>query len=188
MHNPTTSRTRFSALLVAILAAVTLVTLPAFAQSSSNPSGLPLPRFATLRSDKVNVRVGPGTRYDIAWRFLKAGLPVEIIAEFDVWRKIRYYGQNEVGWIHQSLLSGKRGGLVTPWADKGETALRTNASKDAPVRAWLKPNLLLKIANCDGSWCAVTATGDKADGKKATYSGYVAQGAIWGVYDNEKFN
>jgi SH3-like domain-containing protein len=188
MNCPSSSRNRLSAVCAAAFAILAFATLPILAQSSSNPSGLPLPRFATLRSTPVNVRVGPGTRYDIAWRFLKAGLPVEIIAEFDVWRKIRYYTKDETGWVHQSLLSGSRGGLVTPWADKGQTALRAAARNDAPVRAWLKPNLLVSISSCDGTWCAVTATGERPGGKEASYSGFLAQGAIWGVYQNEKFN
>jgi SH3-like domain-containing protein len=87
---------------------VALLVPPALAQVG-NPSGLPLPRFATTRSEPINVRVGPGQKYDIAWTYLKAGVPVEIIQEFDTWRKIRDVDGTE-GWIHQNLLTGTRAG------------------------------------------------------------------------------
>src|SRR5262245_37242621 len=70
-------------------------------------SGLPLPRFASLRSDEANVRSGPGTRYPIDWVFRRKGMPVEIVAEYENYRKIRDW-QGASGWVHQSLLTGKR--------------------------------------------------------------------------------
>ncbi|HKH69397.1 MAG TPA: SH3 domain-containing protein, partial [Reyranella sp.] len=66
-------------------------------------SGLPIPRFASLRSDEVNVRTGPGPRYPIDWVFKRKAMPVEIVAEFENWRKIRDW-QGASGWVHQSLL------------------------------------------------------------------------------------
>src|SRR5919204_606278 len=74
-------------------------------------SGLPLPRFASLRSDEVNVRTGPGTRYPVDWVFKRKGMPVEIVAEFENWRKIRDW-QGASGWVHQSLLTGKRSFII----------------------------------------------------------------------------
>src|SRR5262245_5050819 len=77
---------------------------------ANNPrkgSGLPIPRFASLRSDEVNVRSGPGTRYPVEWVFKRKSMPVEIVAEYDIWRKIRDW-QGASGWVHQSLLTGKR--------------------------------------------------------------------------------
>src|ERR1700757_4096765 len=74
-------------------------------------SGLPLPRFASLRSDEVNVRTGPGTRYPVDWVFKRKGMPVEIVAEFENWRKNRDL-QGASGWVHQSLLTGKRSFLI----------------------------------------------------------------------------
>ena len=66
------------------LVAASVVAIPV--QAADTPSGLPLPRFATIRSTPVNVRVGPGTRYDITWVYVKSGQPVEIVQEFDTWR------------------------------------------------------------------------------------------------------
>ena len=92
------------ALCVALLAFASLA--PAGAQDVG-PSGLKLPRFVSTRSAPINVRVGPGTKYDVAWMFNKPGLPVEIVQEYDTWRKVRYIDGDE-GWIHQGLL------IVTP--------------------------------------------------------------------------
>ena len=157
--------------------------MPAFAQSNTNPSGLPLPRFVTTRSEPINVRVGPGTRYDVAWVFVKAGLPVEIIQEFDTWRKIRDLDGQE-GWVHQNLLTGTRAAYVTPWISDNQVPLRAGRDNTAGVRAWLTSRLLLQIANCDGAVCAVSTRDDTG----RTFSGFVGQADLWGVYPDEKFN
>ena len=74
---------------------------------AATDSGLPVPRFVTLRADKVNVRAGPGARYPVEWVFERKGMPVEIVAEFDTWRKVRDI-QGTEGWVHQNLLSSRR--------------------------------------------------------------------------------
>lgn len=176
---------RSTLLLLAILSG--LSALPAHAQSRNNPSGLPLPRFATTKSDPINVRVGPGTRYDISWIFVKSGQPVEIIQEFDTWRKIRDI-EGEEGWVHQNLLSGRRAGLVTPWAKSGQIALRERQSIDANVRAWLSPGFLVELRKCQQDWCAVRASVTPKEGRTKTYSGFVPQSDLWGVYPGEEFD
>jgi len=80
-------------------------------------SGLPLPRFVSLKFDKVNVRRGPSVKHQVAWVFARKGLPVEIIAEFEHWRRVRD-SEGEEGWVYFSLLTGKRTVLVTPWRKK----------------------------------------------------------------------
>ncbi len=155
----------------------------AFAQSNTNPSGLPLPRFVSLRSEPINVRVGPGTRYQVAWVFLKPALPVEIIQEFDTWRKIRDVDGQE-GWVHQNLLSGLRTGYIAPWDDSARVALRARDNSDARVRAWLSSNFLVRVEKCDGTFCSVSARNPTDEGR-ARYSGYVAQFELWGVYPGE---
>jgi SH3-like domain-containing protein len=172
--------------LVAVFLLFFASAVPALA-AADNPSGLPVPRFVTTRSDPINVRVGPGTKYDIAWVYVKAGLPVEIIAEFDVWRKIRDVDGSE-GWVHQNLLVGNRSGYVAPWAGNEEIALRAHAGDDATVRAWLTPGFKVDISSCDGAWCAVRATDHPKSGRPATYSGYLPQAELWGVYKGEKFD
>ncbi len=171
-------RARFPNLVA--LAALLFISLPVAAQD--NPSGLPLPRFATTRSEPTNVRVGPGEKYDIAWTFIQAGIPVEIVQEFDTWRKIRDVEGDE-GWVHQNLLTGTRTGYVTPILAGGEIALRADQSDDAGVRARLGPGLKVAIKQCDGTWCEVSATHERS-----TYSGWLRQEELWGVYPDEVFD
>jgi SH3-like domain-containing protein len=168
-----------------LLVALAAGGVPALA-AGSNPSGLPLPRFATTRSNEINVRVGPGTRYDIAWVYVKAGQPVEIVQEFDTWRKIRDVDGSE-GWVHQNMLSGKRAGIAAPWKAE-EIPLLSKRGEPDRVRAWLRPGFRVDISGCDGAWCEVTATSRSSDGPVATYAGYLSQTELWGVYQGEEFD
>jgi len=173
------------ALLFALLVGAGLV-VPVVA--AENPSGLPLPRFVTTRSNPINVRVGPGTKYDIAWVYVKAGTPVEIIQEFDTWRKIRDVDGSE-GWLHQNLLKGDRAGLVAPWRAEGEqVALRRDRDDKAAVRAWLTPKFRVEIKECDGAWCEVVATSQPAGAAAQSFEGYLPQAELWGVYKDEVFD
>jgi SH3-like domain-containing protein len=138
-------------------------------------SGLPIPRFASLRSDQVNVRTGPGTRYPIDWEFKRKGMPVEIVAEYENWRKIRDW-QGASGWVHQSLLSGKRSFIVS---SKTASLHKTPASS-AEVVARLEPEVMGEIRSCDGDWCRVKVTGG--------VTGWVERGRMWGVYKSEPIN
>jgi len=167
--------------------AMALLLLAPSALAQDNPSGLPLPRFATTRSEPINVRVGPGQKYDIAWTYLKSGVPVEIVQEFDTWRKIRDVDGTE-GWIHQNLLTGTRAGYVTPLIANGEIPLLAGQSDDAAVRARLGPGLKVTITECDGTWCQVSATGQDPAQRANTYSGYLHQEELWGVYPDEVFD
>jgi SH3-like domain-containing protein len=155
----------------------------AVAQAES-VSGLPLPRFVTTRSNPINVRVGPGTKYNIAWNYLVSGVPVEIIQEFDTWRKIRDADGSE-GWVHQSLLIGSRAGYAAPLVANGEVTMLASPGEEARVRARLAPGVRVNIAECDGAWCSISAG---QPGERATYSGYVRQEELWGVYPDEVFD
>jgi SH3-like domain-containing protein len=168
------------ALLTLLVAA-----LPACA-AEKDEDGLPLPRFASTRSAPINVRVGPGFKYDLAWVFNRAKTPVEIIAEFDIWREIRDFDGSE-GWIQQNLLAGDRAGLVTPWKQGITVPLLASQSATATVRAYLPSGFRIDIRRCDGTWCQVEASGADTDGHTGSYSGYLEQAQIWGVYQGEKF-
>lgn len=140
-------------------------------------SGLPLPRFVSLKSDKVNVRKGPSTDQAIVWVFSRAGLPVEIIAESDNWRRVRD-SEGADGWVLHSLLSGRRTVLVEPWAkDHTPVPLYTSSSVFGGVAAELEPGVLGNVMSCDGEWCHISAD---------DYSGYIEQDKLWGVYKNEQ--
>jgi SH3-like domain-containing protein len=170
--------------LLTLLALLVAALVPPALAQANNPSGLPLPRFASTRSEPINVRVGPGERYDIAWTYLKSGIPVEIFQEFDTWRKIRD-ADGEEGWIHQNLLTGTRAAYVTPIIANGEVPLLADQSEGAAVRARLGPGLKVTVKQCDGTWCEVSASGP---GQRNTYSGYLHQDELWGVYPDEVFD
>ena len=93
-------------------------------------SGLPVPRFVSLKSDKVNVRAGPTKDHDVAWVYNRAALPVEVTAEFENWRRIRDWEGAE-GWVYHSMLSGRRTGLVVPSGRAREEVIPIHASADA---------------------------------------------------------
>jgi len=167
---------------------ITLMLLPAGgaapATAQDGVTGLPLPRFVSTRSQPINVRVGPGQRYDVGWVFQVPGLPVEIIQEFDVWRKIRYF-DGEEGWIHQSLLSSRRTALVRPWETGTRTALYARPEETAGVRAFLPPGFLVGVEGCSEGWCAVSASGAEPGGRALDLRGHVVQFELWGVYPGE---
>jgi SH3-like domain-containing protein len=139
------------------------------------PSGLPLPRFVSLKAERVNVRRGPSSDHAVAWVFQRKGMPVEITAEFENWRKIRD-SEGQEGWILQSMLSGKRLALVATRTGETTLALRYEAANLAPLVAKLQPGVLGVVDRCDGQWCKITAGG---------YKGYVQQEMLWGVYPGE---
>jgi SH3-like domain-containing protein len=141
-------------------------------------SGLPIPRFVTLKTEKVNVRKGPSSDHPVAWVFQSKGLPVEIIAEFETWRRVRDSDGAE-GWILQNMLSGKRNALIAPWRKDQLTALHTSASTQSSLSANLTSGAMGEIKSCDGTWCSVTIGG---------YSGYVEQSMLWGAYPGEVVN
>lgn len=178
---------RRPAVLLRALALASLVLLPSLAEAAAtNPSGLPLPRFVTVKAKESNVRVGPGYQYDIAWQYQVAGVPVEIIQEFDVWRKIRDV-DGSTGWVHQNMLSGNRAGYVTQAAGD-KVGLHAGASDESGVIAWVGPGFPVKINSCERGWCAVVATDHPASGAPSNYSGYLPEADLWGVYQGENFD
>lgn len=141
-------------------------------------SGLPVPRFVSLKSARVNVRVGPGEDYKIAWIFTRSALPVEVIQEYDTWRRIRD-SDGTVGWVFQSLLSGKRTAVVTPWASGEPHPIYASAATDASVSAYLQPGVMGQIDRCNKGWCKISST---------QYSGWIPQDQLWGTYEGEDVN
>lgn len=148
------------------------------APENVGPSGLPLPRFVSIKPARVNVRVGPGRNYTVVFSYQKQGLPVEITQEYDQWRKIRDSDGDE-GWVYQSLLSGHRTAMITPWQkDKAKLIpLRHQPSENAALAAELEPGVIGIIRQCDGKWCELDVTHTR---------GWVAQDQLWGAYPGEK--
>lgn len=139
-------------------------------------SGLPLPRFVSLKAGRVNVRVGPGENYNVSWVFTKATHPVEVIAEFDTWRRVRD-SDGEVGWVFHSLLSSKRTAVVTPWSTDEPRPIHARAAADAPVTAYLQPGVTATVDRCRDGWCDLSGSG---------FSGWITQDQLWGVYPGEE--
>jgi len=159
---------------------VAILTLMGAAAQAAEPirrgaSGLPLPRFVSLSSGEVNVRIGPSFRHKIKFTFVKRGLPVEIVGEFGNWRQVRD-AEGEDGWVHHSLLSGRRTAIVAPWGAPEPIARRKDATGSARTEARLEPFVLATVDACDGTWCAVSA---------GRFRGHVRQTSLWGVYPNE---
>jgi SH3-like domain-containing protein len=169
---------RAFAVLFACLLAAALIA-PGRPEAAESVSGLPIPRFVSLKSDKINVRKGPGTTFGIAWVFKRAGLPVEIIDEVDAWRQVRD-SEGEKGWVLQSLLSGRRTAIVRPWdREKGEAAtseLRESAGASGRVVALVEAGTLVGVVSCDRAFCLVSVEGER---------GYLKQKVLWGVYEDE---
>lgn len=140
-------------------------------------TSLPVPRFVSLKSDKVNVRKGPSSDQSIVWVFSRAGLPVEVIAESDNWRRVRD-SEGADGWVFHSLLSARRTVLVAPWAKGDERVpLYSSTSTSSRAVAELQSGVLGSVVTCDGSWCELSVD---------DYSGYVQQDQLWGVYRGEE--
>lgn len=168
------------ALAVGVVLAVAPVTIEPFAarpitapKAAAEGTGLPLPRFVSLRAEQVNMRTGPGIRYPIQWVYLRRALPVEIVQEFQTWRKIRD-PEGAEGWVHQSMLSGRR----TVMTLDGTHPLRAEPRDDATVLAYLENGVQASLIQCPRGteFCRVEIDG---------LSGWLRRGAFWGVYRNE---
>jgi SH3-like domain-containing protein len=176
---PTYSRQGSFAVFIAFVA-FAIAFAPAQAEDAAAAtdagSGLPLPRFVSLKADKVNLRAGPTRDHDVTWVFTRAGLPVEITAESENWRRIRDSEGTE-GWVYHSLLSSRRTALVAPWSKKDESfALHQSGDANARVTAQLQPGVLGAVKSCDKKWCRIFGEG---------FDGYIEQERLWGVYPDE---
>jgi len=160
----------------ACLAALPLVAHAAGELTTGSVSGLPVPRFVSLKSDKVNVRGGPTQDQEVRWVYTRAGMPVEVTAEFENWRRIRYWEGAE-GWVYHSLLSGKRTAVVVPNLKDELVPLYENADPTSPVVAKLQAGVQGALQSCTGAWCEFRGKG---------FDGWIRQDRLWGAYPNEK--
>ncbi len=138
---------------------------------AANESGLPLPRFVSVRSGEVNLRTGPGTRYPIEWVLTRRAMPVEVIQEFDTWRRIRDY-QGTVGWVQSSFLTNRRTLIVTGATRK----LREDKAESAAAVAMVEPGLVGRLLECRDVWCRAEIGG---------YKGWLKRGEFFGAYADE---
>ena len=139
--------------------------------TAGRSTGLPVPRFVSLGADQVHLRFGPGREYPIRWVLARKGLPVEIVAESDTWRKVKLHDDDE-GWIHSSLLSSRRTVMI-----KNEIAeLRRTPSDDARVVLRAEPGVVGELLDCAEDWCRVDIQGRR---------GWLRRDALWGVLPGE---
>ena len=149
-----------------------------FAAKDTNltSSGLPIPRYVSLKSDHVNVRAGPTKDNDVAWVFTRSGLPVEITAEFENWRRVRD-SEGAEGWVYHSLLSGRRTAVVTMKSKDDLAPLYDRANSSGAVTARLQAGVIAQVKTCDSHWCHIAGDG---------FEGWIEQQRLWGVYADER--
>jgi SH3-like domain-containing protein len=157
------------------------VTLFAVANAAAEPgvgpkSGLPMPRFVSLKPDRVNVHGGPTRDHEVLFVYTHAGLPVEITAESDNWRRIRDWEGSE-GWVYHSLLSGRRTARVSPKDKTQLVPLYETSDANGTIVAQLQAGVLAAVKRCTGTWCRIVG---------GRFDGWVRQEQLWGVYLNEK--
>ena len=155
--------------------------VPLQAQSAGSASKTDLPKFFSLKSNPVNLRKGPGTRFPKAWVFRREGLPVEVLREHGRWRQVRD-SDGATGWILRTLISARRTALVSPWqlketgSAKQLTTLRSRSRQRSRAVAKLEAGTLVSLKSCDRSWCRVSI---------GRFSGYIEQRRLWGIYPQE---
>src|SRR5262245_9829526 len=135
------------AVIVGGLFAASVCTTVAAKDAALASSGLPIPRYVSLKSDHVNVRAGPTKDNDVAWVYTRSGLPVEITAEYENWRRVRD-SEGAEGWVYHSLLSGRRTAVVTMKSKDGLAPLRENPDSTAEVTARLQAGVVAQVKKC----------------------------------------
>ena len=150
-------------------------------KDASQDASVKVLRYVSLKADRVLLRQGPGPDYATAWVFQRTGLPVAVIQEVEGWWKVRDAG-GTVGWVHSSLLSGRRTALVLPWEVKEGQAqapaatLREDERESARAIVQVEAGVLASIIACANAWCRVSV---------GNYRGYIEQSKLWGTYPNE---
>jgi SH3-like domain-containing protein len=142
------------------------------AAAADNEKSLPVPRFVSLHADRVNLRTGPGSQYPIEWVLTKKEMPVQIIAQFEHWRRIRDWEGAE-GWVQERMVAGKRTVVVNKG---GLRPLYQQPDPATSVIARAEPGAVARLAECRGPWCRVE-TDD--------VSGWMRRSDIWGVFPDE---
>jgi SH3-like domain-containing protein len=158
--------------LLGVLLLTLLGTRAPAAPAAAENGVLKVPRFVSLHADKVNLRTGPGAQYPIEWVLTRRNMPVEIIAEFEHWRRIREW-DGTVGWVQEHMIDGKRFAIIENGANRPIYAVPDPA---AALVARAEPGAIARLDECRGAWCRVAAAG---------ISGWISRDDIWGAYPNE---
>lgn len=162
-------------MLVKRIAFLMVACLAAFPVLAANTSGLPVPRWVSLKPDEVNVRTGPGTRYPIQFVYRREGMPVEIVEEYDLWRKIKDI-DGAAGWVHKTMLDGHRNAIIKA---KDDRILRAEPEAKARPLIKVEPQVIAKLVECEKDWCRIQVSGRK---------GWIEKKYLFGVYAEEVFD
>lgn len=165
------------ALIGTIFSFLLLTGAAAARDADTSESGLALPRMASLRSDNINGRSGPDTKYPIEWVYRQKGAPVEIINEFGLWRKIKDWDGAE-SWVHKSMLTGNRSVRVMAL---GENNIYNSDNYESKVIARVEDGVFGDVRKCKqgNAFCLV---------RFGTIEGYMPRTALFGVYADEAIN
>ena len=162
-------RSRSISLIFLQFVAAAFIALSGWASYAQNVGEVP--RYVSLRADEVNVRTGPGVRYPVKWVFVRKSMPVEVIADYDTWRKIRDWEGAE-GWVHRAMLSSKRHVITV-----GElSTLRRDPTEDSRAVAKLEDGVVAELNECDATWCNLSVGG---------YDGWLKRETLWGLKRGE---
>ena len=158
--------------LGSLVLAILLLASGSLPSLARDQGGLPVPRFVSLHASKIYLRTGPGMNFPVQWIHQRRHMPVEVIAEYDTWRKIKDW-QGTIGWVHQSMLDGGRYALITG----SERELLQDPADTAVPTAKVMPGVVAQILRCDGTWCRINADG---------YKGWLRRDEFYGTYPDEK--
>ncbi|MDP1872893.1 SH3 domain-containing protein [Phenylobacterium sp.] len=142
---------------------------PAFAREAEDtPSGFPVPRYLSLKFDKVNARAGPGDDHQVLWVYRVRGLPVQIVAETREWRRI-CDPEGGLAWVHRRVIDGNRTVMSLGTAP---VALRRRPRPEAEITAYVNPRSIAALDKCDKGWCRLSLEGVR---------GWTPQNEVWGA-------
>jgi SH3-like domain-containing protein len=153
--------------LLAELLALTAGVGAAWAQADFKP------HYASQRGAEANLREGPGYAYKVLWNYRHKGYPFQVIASFDIWRRVRD-PEGTVGWMSAQMLTDNRTVLVT---GKGRVPLHDKADPASKVVGLADPGAILNFKSCEATACRVSAQGT---------DGWIARDRIWGADDFSK--
>ena len=149
-----------------------LISLNLYAEKGT-VTGFDIPRFVSLKSNEINLRVGPSINYPINIKYIRKNFPIEIIDEFDLWRKVSEHEGN-TGWIKKGLLKGDRYVLTGIKKNEAKIFNRPNGREIGLI----KKNNILKLEICLEYWCYIS---------HQDINGWVSKDGIWGVYKDELY-
>ena len=161
----------FKSFFYIFLVSSIVISSPIEVSAQKAKKGKLVQRFASIRANDVNVRAGQGVRYPVKWKFVQRHAPVEVIAQYDTWRKIRDWEGGE-GWVHRAMLEYKRSLILTGV----QKTMRRRPSDSAPAIARLSTKMIVLVKRCDLDWCYVSAH---------DHEGWISRKGLWGLYPKE---